>query len=570
MDRLSTHDGTTILLSVGVLLAVARLLGELAKRYHQPAVLGEILAGVLLGPTVLGAIAPGVNQWLFPATGPVAVVLDGISLLAVTLFLLVAGMEVDLSAVYRQGRAAAWISLVGMVAPFVLGYALAWFFPATLGSAPDANPWVFALFLGTALAISALPVIARTLMDLNLFRTDFGMLVVAAAIVQDLAGWIIFAVVIGMMGAGAHQLPVGTTIALVILFTAWMLTAGKWLLNRVLPWVQARASWPGGVLGLTATLALLCAALTDRIGVHGIFGSFLFGVAIGDSKHMRERVRATLEQFVSFIFAPLFFATIGLKVNFITHFDAVLVLVILAVASVGKLVGAGLGARLGGLSKREALAVGHAMNARGAMEIILGLLALEAGIIREPLFVALVIMALATSVVSGPLIMRALQLKKLKRFVEFLSPKHFIFELQARTSEQAIGELAGKLNGALSLQPDQVVAAVLRREAMMPTGLEHGIAVPHARVDAITSAIVLVGMSRRGIDFDSTDGSAARLIFLILTPENDPQVQLEIVADIAGTFSNMEVTEHALASTTFTEFVAVVRTAQLPAEPRRA
>jgi Kef-type K+ transport system membrane component KefB len=203
------------------------------------------------------------------------------------------------------------------------------------------------------------------------------MIIIAAAIFNDLAGWIIFAMILGMMEhQSGHGMGIVQTIGLTLLFAAGTLTLGRWLIHRVLPWVKAYTSWPGGILGFALALALLAAALTEYIGVHAIFGSFLVGVAIGDSSHLREQTRMVIHQFVSFIFAPLFFASIGLTVDFVRHFDVGLVLAVLVIACVGKVGGCGLGARWSGIPSHEAWALGFGMNARGAMEIILGLLAL--------------------------------------------------------------------------------------------------------------------------------------------------------------------------------------------------
>lgn len=553
---LSHSDITTMFLALATLLGSARLLGELARRFNQPAVLGEIVAGILLGPTVLGRIAPEVTATLFSKSGPVATFMQGFSTVAVALFLLVAGLEVDLAKVWRQGRAAIAVSLSGIVVPFVIGILCGWFAPTAMGREPGADPLIFALFFATALAISALPVIAKTLMDLGLFRTDLGMVVIASAIFEDLVGWIIFASILGMMGRGAHSLPVGYTVLLTLAFAAVMLTAVRRLSNRVLPWIQAFLSWPGGILGFIATIALFCAAFTEWIGVHAIFGTFMAGVALGDSRHLRERTRASLEQFVSFIFAPLFFAGIGTRVDFVGNFDGWLVLTVLGVACVGKIVGCGLGARFSGVRPREAAAIGVAMNARGAMEIILGLLALQHGVIRERMFVALVVMALVTSIMSGPLIQKILRRKRPRQLAD-----HVVhFEILDTTSPtEAIAILSKSLAAHVGLSADEVERAVLARERMMPTGLEGGVAVPHAPIPGLSAPFIAVGLAAHGIDFGAVDGHPSRLLFLVLTPENDSEAQLELLADIAKTFGHEEISTKALSVRSSTELLALAR-----------
>ncbi|MBZ0253595.1 MAG: cation:proton antiporter, partial [Candidatus Methylomirabilis sp.] len=216
MTKLSPDDIVVMFLGLAVLLGAARVMGEVARRFGQPAVLGEIVAGVLLGRTALGKVDPALMGWLFPSSGAAAVVQEAFSALAAALFLLIAGMEVDLSRLWRQGRTALSVSAGGIAVPFALGFAAAWFAPAVLGAAPGEGRLVFALFFATALSISALPVIAKTLMELNLLRSDLGMVVIAAAICNDLLGWVIFAVILGMIGAAAHGATVGATIVMTL------------------------------------------------------------------------------------------------------------------------------------------------------------------------------------------------------------------------------------------------------------------------------------------------------------------------------------------------------------------
>jgi Kef-type K+ transport system membrane component KefB len=289
-----------------------------------------------------------------------------------------------------------------LLIPFLIGFTFPYFFPDFFGFA-DGDSLAFALFMGTSMAITALPVIARILMDLGIFKTRMGMLVISSAMINDLIGWLIFSVVLGMIGKGHQNVTLWQTVMLTLGFTIAMLTLGRGILNRTLPWVNKQLAWPGGLLSLALASCFLAASFTEYIGIHAIFGAFIFGVALGDSEHMSERAKEIIHQFINNIFAPLFFVAIGLRVNFIANFDAMLTLAILIIAFAGKILGSGWGTRLGGFSWKESLAAGFGMNARGAMEIILGLIALENGLINEKVFVSLVIMALITSMTSGPL-----------------------------------------------------------------------------------------------------------------------------------------------------------------------
>ena len=409
---METHDLTALFLALGVLLAAARGLGELARRCKQPEVLGEILAGIILGPTIMGVLAPGLMAALFPTEGPAATALTGLTTLSITLFLLVAGLEVDLPTMRQHGKVAFGIGLWGMLVPFALGFGVALSAPGLLEQQPRASAVVVALFFGTALSISALPVIARVLMDLNIYRTRVGAVAIGAAFGDNLFGTVMFATILGLMGAQAQNGWVIGARALVALgFAALMLTVVRGSVHRALPWIETHMSRSSGV-GFALCLTLLGAALSEALGVHAILGAFLVGVVVGDSTHFREQTRAAILHFVSAFFAPLFFATIGLHVNFARSFDWRLVLVVLALATAGKLVGCGLSARASGWTGRESAAIGFAMNARGAMEIVFGLLGYQHGIISERMLVALIVMAIATSMMSGPAMQRLLRLER--------------------------------------------------------------------------------------------------------------------------------------------------------------
>ncbi|MEO0514680.1 MAG: cation:proton antiporter [Planctomycetota bacterium] len=625
---LSYEQITVFLLAFGVLLGTARLFGEIARKFGQPTVLGEILAGVILGATVLGNPAilgdNGANvqfyDWLFPQyeldaagepitytpieTAPIDFAEDANELgevegsleelppqpvevkkkydggfLSMTMFLnlaavfllLVAGLEVDLSIVWKQGKAALFVSLMGMIVPFAAGFGLAYALPNVIGYDPESDLlFPFALFLGIAMSITALPVIAKILMDLNMFRSDMGMLIMSSAMVNDLLGWIGFAMVLALVaGAASVGADVPTdagppsllvTIGWTLLFVGGMLTVGRWLIHKSLPFVQANTSWPGGVLGYVLTIALVCAAATEAIGIHSIFGAFVAGVAIGDSKHLRAKTRETIEQFINNIFAPLFFAGIGLRVNFIEGFDIWAVSIVLVVAILGKLIGCYFGAKWAGLSKRESAAIGMGMSARGAMEIILGQLALSYGLITEKLFVAIVVMAIATSLIAGPAMQAILRQKQKRRLEDFLSDKHFAGQIKSSTRKAAIREMSAVAAEATGIDLDVIDAAVWRREQMLSTGLPHAIAVPHARLGKLEKPVVVVGQSNAGIDFDASDGQLAEIICLILTPEADGEVQLELLAAVAEAFISDEARRHCLEAQNFTEFKAALVT----------
>ncbi len=570
METLSPHQIMVLFFSLGILLGTARLLGEIAQRLHQPSILGELIAGVILGPTILGNIAPGASEFLFPLQGPNAIALETIATLAIGLFLLVAGMEVDLSTVWKQGKTGFKVGLASIAVPFFIVLTAALIIPEALGRHADADAMTFALFLAIAMSISALPIIAKTLIDMDFYRSDMGMVVISAAIFNDIVGWIIFAIILGLMGeASGNGTPVMLTIILTLAFIAAMLTAGRWLIHRILPFIQAYTRWPAGELSFALVIGLLGAAFTEWIGIHAILGAFIMGVAIGDSSHLRERSRVIIGDFISFIFAPVFFASIGLKVDFAAHFDLLLVLAILLVAFVCKLAGGTIGAWWGKMSSRESWAVGFAMVSVGAMGIIVGIIALEAGVIRERLFVALIIMAIVTSMVSGPGMRLILRPEKKLRLLDLFSPKLFLPELRSAFRREVIYEMAEAAGNAAGLDAQALGDAVWARETVMSTGIGKGVALPHARIEKLKKSMVVIGISRLGIDFDAPDDKIAHVIFLILTPVDAPEEQLTIAAELSRLFRDPAMLDNILQARSYTDFIALLH-APAPTEPGSA
>lgn len=412
MAKLQPGDLVSLLLAVSIILILSRIASETGKRIGLPMIMGELIIGVALGPTVLGTISPGLYTALFPFTenSNFSLALDTIFSLSVILLLFVAGLELRFSLFLRHGRVAVFTGFGSMILPFVSGFAIAWFFPHWFSVNKDGPSYLlFALFLGTAMSISALPVIARILMDMKLLQSEVGAVIIASAVFNDVVGWITFSFILSLVSESSGSGSVVHSIIYIVAFALFMLIVGRFVVNRTLPWIQSRLSWPGGVLGLSLGLCLLSAAFTEYIHVHAILGAFIAGLTIGDSVYLQEKAREIMHQFVTNFFAPLFFVSIGLKVNFIEHFDPIVVFVILLLAFTGKVVGAGIGARLGGMTSRRSLAVGFGLNARGAMEIILGSLAYEAGLINDAVFVALIVMALVTSMTSAPLMRRFLR-----------------------------------------------------------------------------------------------------------------------------------------------------------------
>ena len=552
------HEILVFLLSLAVLLSTARLLGEMARRIGFPLVFGELASGILLGPTIFGRAAPSAQAWLFPSGAP-QTMLAGYTSVAVVLLLVVAGLEVNLGIVRRRGGSALLTSLMGIAMPLLGGFLLGVLLPDSDLVQPQHRK-LFALFMGVALSISALPVIAKTLLDLGLFKTDVGLLVMAAAMINDLVGWLAFTVLLDPMRGGTIKVgSVARTAAMTGAFVALGLVVVRPLVGRLIVRLQAdHHSGPRRVLSLIVLLALFGASATQAIGIHAVFGGFVVGVAVGDVRQLKERTRVIVHDFVTNIFAPVFFASLGLRADFIASFDLRLCVLVFVIASAAKIIGCTLGARAGGLRWRPATAVGFGLNARGAMEIILALLALEAGLLRIQVFVALVVMALATSLISGPTMKLLLRGVDEETLAALLRRGAWIGRLQASNSTAAIEELVASLGSQLGDLEQRACRAVVERELMTPTGLGDEVAVPHTVIAGLSKPLLAIGFSPGGIDFNAPDGQPARIVFLLLMPPRAQDQEVRILAHIARAVIEPAARARLLQAKSLNEVVALV------------
>jgi Kef-type K+ transport system membrane component KefB len=398
MDPSQFH---TFFVQICLMLAVAWLFGLLMKKFAQPIVLGEIIGGILLGPTLLGNISPELYVTLFPVDKAITAGMDALLKVGMLFFMFAAGLEVNLVHFRQSKMLITLTSLLGGTLPFALGFGMVWLLPTLWG--PSDRLMLIALFMGTALSISALPVIARILMEMNLIGSRIGMTVMTSAMINDWFGWILFAFILRSLGQGNLGENISSTLALVLAYTVLILAIGRYLIRPILKDSRLFQNWPDGLLSFVALLIVLAAVGAEYVGINAIFGAFLVGMALsqGHDPEQEKVINSMIQPFALNFFAPLYFVSVGLKANFTSQFDGYLCLLIFSVACVGKILGAGLGALLGGMRWRDALAVGVSLNARGAIEIILASVALEYHLIDERIFVALVVMAFLTTLLSS-------------------------------------------------------------------------------------------------------------------------------------------------------------------------
>ncbi|AEM84237.1 sodium/hydrogen exchanger [Streptomyces violaceusniger Tu 4113] len=408
---LGGHSAVLLLTQLTVLVVSAHLLGRLAKRVGLPAVVGELGVGVLLGPSVFGQFVPRASDWVFPQQAGQFHLLDSVALLGVLVLVGVTGISLDFTLVRRRGGTVAWISLLGLVIPFGLGAVVAMKLLPGVLRPQHAQPTVFALFLGVALCVSAIPVIAKTLLDMGLIHRNVGQLILAAGTMDDIVGWLLLSVVSAMAADGLHT---GTVLGPILHLAGLLLVLtvlGRPLVRGAMRWAQRSQSSAAVVVTAVAVL-LMCATGTAALGLEPVFGAFLGGILIGTSSAVSLGSLAPLNNGLSATLAPVFFATAGLRMDMgALGQPAVLggALLILGVAILGKFAGALLGGLTGRLNRWEILALGAGMNARGVVQLVVAAVGLRLGVLNTQSYTIIVLTAVITSVMAPPLLRLAMR-----------------------------------------------------------------------------------------------------------------------------------------------------------------
>src|ERR1700761_9702112 len=452
-----------------LLLIVGRVLGEGMQRIGQPALMGTLLAGIVLGPSLFGWVWPEAQRFLFPPDAAQKGMIDGLSQIGILMLLLLTGMETDLKLVRKSGWAAASIALCGIAFPFACGFAMGQFGPSSLFGDSGGGRLVPSLFLGTALSISSIKIVAMVVREMNFMRRNLGQVIVATAIMEDTCGWVIIAITFGIAGAGSgggaqsvSWVGLAETVGGVALFLLFCFTAGRWLVFSTIRWVNDnfRSDFPV----ITAILVSMgvFAGITQLLGVRTVLGAFMAGVLIGESPILTGHIQTQLRGMITAFFMPIFFGMSGLAANLtilksgqIASLTALLVLI----ASVGKFSGAFAGAMIGRLKWREGVALGCAMNARGSTEVIVASIGLSMGALTQNLYTMIVTMAVVTTMAMPPMLRAALaglpmgEEEKKRGERERLDERGFVPNLERlllAVDASPVGRMAARLAGLLA------------------------------------------------------------------------------------------------------------------------
>jgi Kef-type K+ transport system membrane component KefB len=399
-----------LLVQLATMLTLGLTLGQAAARLGLPAIVGELTAGVLLGPSVLGHVAPSISQWLFPHKVAQMHLLDAVGQVGVLLLVGVAGAYVDMGMVRRRGATAARISVAGLTIPLALGVFVGLLCPPSLIPPHTQRP-VFALFIGVAMCVTAIPVIAKTLADMRLTHRDVGQLTLTAATLDDTVGWFLLSIVSAIATVGLVAGRVATAIVYLLGFVAAAVIVGRPLVRLALR-VAARKGDVGLITTTSVVIIFLGGATTQALGMEAVFGAFVAGMLIGAPGVVDMKALAPLRTLVLSVLAPIFLATVGLRMDLAVLGNPVVLgsaLVALAVAIVGKFAGAYLGALTSRLGHWEGIAIGAGMNARGVIQIIVGFTGLRLGVLTITTFTIIALISVVTSVMAAPVLRFAMK-----------------------------------------------------------------------------------------------------------------------------------------------------------------
>jgi Kef-type K+ transport system membrane component KefB/nucleotide-binding universal stress UspA family protein len=458
----SWNSEAVFIAELGLLLLVGRLTGEAAQRLGQPAVMGQLIGGLLLGPTVLGVVWPAAQHMLFPSAAEQKSMINAISQLGILMLLLLTGMETDLQLVKRVGRAAVTVAAAGVAIPFICGFTLGEMLPAELLPKPDAR-LVTAIFLGTALSISSVKIVAMVVREMDFMRRDLGQIIVASAILEDTMGWIIIAIALGLASAGSLDLwSVARAVLGTALFMIASLTIGRRIVFSLIRWSNDNFHSEFPVITTILIIMIAMALTTQLIGVNTVLGAFVAGILIGESPILTRHIDEQLRGIIVALFMPVFFGLAGLNADLTILRSpdlALLAFGLIFIASVGKFTGAFIGGKLGGLNGAESLALGCGMNARGSTEVIVATIGLTTGVLNRNLFTLIVTMAVITTLAMPTQLrwaLKRLPMRKKERLRlerEELDAKGFVTNLERlllAADDSANGKFAAQLAGAIA------------------------------------------------------------------------------------------------------------------------
>jgi Kef-type K+ transport system membrane component KefB len=538
---LAEHNLLIFLIQFALLLGLSKLAGLLFEKFKQSTITAEVLVGLLLGPAIFGKYFPQWQSALFPRDPLQISMLETIAWLGNFYLLMETGLDANFSRIWKQKGKALTISLTDLVVPVILAFLPIFLIPDAYLVDPSRR-FMFSLFIAVIMTISALPVAIRVMYDLNILKSDTGFLVISALTINDLIGWVVFTIILGVFGQDSVDfIGIFRLVILTLGFTVLSLTVFKTYINKAMTLIHNKY---GSEAGLKTTFVFLVGmifgAMTLKIGIHSLFGFFLAGIVVGESKHLSQNDRNVMNRLVHSIFVPVFFANIGLHLDFISNFHWQLVLLFSVMGIAVRYIGAYLGSKLARQDRFEHNTIAICHTAGGEMHIVVAILALSSGLITQSIFVSIVVASLVSTIVLGPWLSYAMKLKRKGLLQILFNRESVILNANYKDKGELINFVSGIIAGKAKLEPQVVLEEIQKREEQMSTAAGKGIAFPHARLEGISHPMVIAVRNKTGLEWDSPDGKPVYWIFFIMTPALNPTLQLRILQMLSKALQTKE------------------------------
>jgi Kef-type K+ transport system membrane component KefB len=543
MHFIDSHNIFMFLTQLFIILLLSKALTSAFRKFKQPSITFELLIGLILGPTVLGRYFPKFQEMIFPKDVVQQNMLETVAWLGVLFLLLDVGLEIDFSVAWKQRKKALIISLTDIIIPMIVAFIPVYFLVSDIFIVDPAQRMIFSLFMAVVMTISAMPVAARVMHDLNLLKTELGFLTMSALAINDIIGWVLFTIIIGLFTSSEVSFSgIAVILSATIGFAVFALTYGRTLSTKIVDTIQKKGfPEPAASFSFMCLTGLLFGAITEMIGIHALFGFFIAGIVIGEAKGINENSRNIISQMVHAFFVPVFFVNIGLKIDFIGDFNFYLVFLVTIIGIAGRYFGAWLGVSFTDIPKdnRDLISIAHTPG--GMMEIVVAFIAFQAKLITSPIFIAIVFGAIFSSIIMGPWMRHAMSKRKAVKITDYINARSIIPNMLTLTRDSAIRELSLALSGRLRSDQIEVIAEKIKeREEDFGTAVGNNVAIPHARTECVKRPVLIFGRSRYGIEWNAPDGQHVHFIFFLITPKSDKDIHVQILSKIASAMRSAE------------------------------
>ncbi|HPS38420.1 MAG TPA: cation:proton antiporter [Candidatus Cloacimonadota bacterium] len=539
MGPITEHHLLIFLVQFALLLGACKVAGYLLNKIKQPAITGEILVGLLLGPAVLGKYFPRIESIFFPHDTIQIAMLGTVAWFGNLFLLMETGLEINFTKIWQNRGNTVKLSFADLIIPILLTWLPMSLLPPRYMVDPNQHI-LFGLFIAAIMTISALPVAIRGMREMNVLKSDVGFLTISALTMNDLVGWVVFTIILGLLAHGGIELSyVARLILETLLFAVISLTLLRRIVDRSITTMHNKLGRETGYkITFMVILGMIMGAMTLRIGIHSLFGFFIAGIVVGEAKHISEKDRHVISRMVHSIFVPIFFARIGLEINILDNFDPLLVLIIVVLGIAARYIAAFIGAKWSGQDRVNSHTIAICHTPGGEMHIVIAMLGYELGVLTETVFVSIVAASILSTIIFGPWLSFAMRKISKNRVDIDFDPESVLLDVVAEARHDVVLRLAELAHENTKLPTDSIYQEIMKREELMSTATGNGVAIPHARLAGIRRPLLFIAKPLAPVDWDSPDGYPVDLVFLVITPADVPKTQLIVMQCLAGSLRN--------------------------------